>query len=52
YQLGTNSTDTVEMADPFLFPAREGDVVVLATDGVLDNMFDDDIAACLKELSE
>ncbi|CAN0520191.1 unnamed protein product, partial [Ectocarpus sp. 12 AP-2014] len=30
----------------------EGDLVVLATDGLLDNMFESDILRCIEEASE
>eukprot|EP00752_Nemacystus_decipiens_P010114 g9015.t1 len=52
YQLGTGSRDKAHDAREFLFYVREGDVVVLATDGLLDNMYEADILRCIHEASE
>ncbi|CAM9628588.1 unnamed protein product [Ectocarpus sp. 4 AP-2014] len=52
YQLGTGSRDKAHDAREFLFYVREGDLVVLATDGLLDNMFESDILRCIEEASE
>eukprot|EP00903_Cladosiphon_okamuranus_P010314 g9761.t1 len=52
YQLGTGSRDKAHDARDFLFYVREGDVVVLATDGLLDNMYEADILRCIREASE
>jgi hypothetical protein len=35
YQLGTNSSFTPASAAPFLFYAKPGDIVVMATDGLV-----------------
>lgn len=35
-----------------IFAYREGDVAILATDGVLDNMYEGDIVRCIVEASE
>ncbi|CAM9769645.1 unnamed protein product [Scytosiphon promiscuus] len=52
YQLGTNSRDRAHDAREFLFYVREGDVVILATDGLFDNMYEDDILLCIEEASD
>lgn len=45
YQLGTDSEDTPAMADQYEWNGvRQGDVVVLGTDGLWDNLFDHAIA--------
>eukprot|EP00339_Tiarina_fusa_P026730 CAMPEP_0117010558 /NCGR_PEP_ID=MMETSP0472-20121206/9274_1 /TAXON_ID=693140 ORGANISM="Tiarina fusus, Strain LIS" /NCGR_SAMPLE_ID=MMETSP0472 /ASSEMBLY_ACC=CAM_ASM_000603 /LENGTH=335 /DNA_ID=CAMNT_0004713119 /DNA_START=50 /DNA_END=1057 /DNA_ORIENTATION=+ len=43
YQLGCN-LDTAADAEEYFFKVRRGDVVVLATDGLFDNVYDEDIA--------
>lgn len=46
FQLGTDSNDTPEHADLYEWPGvQRGDVLIMATDGVFDNLFDDSIAA-------
>ncbi|KAG5188940.1 phosphatase 2C-like domain-containing protein [Tribonema minus] len=50
YQLGTNSTDTPADAVQFRFYTRPGDVIVLATDGLFDNLFDEDIVETVAAL--
>lgn len=45
FQLGTNAVDKPEHADAFSFKVREGDVLVMGTDGLFDNLFDEDIVA-------
>ncbi|CAM9371950.1 unnamed protein product, partial [Heterosigma akashiwo] len=49
YQLGTNCTDMPSDAELFEFAPRAGDVLVLASDGVLDNLFEQDIIDCVVE---
>jgi len=46
-QLGTDSGDFPKDSDEYEVSVEEHDVVVLCTDGVFDNLFDDDIAALL-----
>lgn len=43
YQLGTGSKDTPTDAQQYTFNVEKGDVVILGTDGVFDNLFDEDI---------
>lgn len=43
YQLGGGQSDRPRDAQLFRLPVRPGDVVVAATDGVLDNVFDEDL---------
>jgi len=46
-QLGGGSSDRPRDADPYTHSVQPGDLVLLATDGVLDNLFDDEIAELL-----
>jgi protein phosphatase PTC7 len=43
-QLGTSSNDTVECADVSAIELEVGDVTVCCTDGVLDNVWEDEIS--------
>jgi protein phosphatase PTC7 len=43
YQLGTNSEDTPKRADRYELPMQPADIVVIATDGFWDNLFDQKI---------
>ncbi|KAL1936149.1 hypothetical protein VTP01DRAFT_283 [Rhizomucor pusillus] len=43
YQLGTASFDSPGDAQQFTVKIEEGDIVVLATDGLFDNLYDDEI---------
>ncbi|CAM9252211.1 unnamed protein product [Hapterophycus canaliculatus] len=52
YQLGTGSRDRAHDAREFLFYVRAGDVIILATDGLFDNMYEEDILTCIKEASD
>lgn len=49
YQLGTESSDTVRDACMESVPVRDGDWVVLGTDGLFDNVYDEEIVACVQE---
>jgi len=49
YQLGTGSTDEPADADLCEVEVEDGDVVVVATDGVLDNLFPQEIVQIVKE---
>ena len=46
-QLGTGSRDRPEHGARELLEVRDGDLILMATDGVFDNLFDDEIAALL-----
>ncbi|KAF9133912.1 hypothetical protein BGW39_008667 [Mortierella sp. 14UC] len=43
YQLGTGSTDSPTDAQVFTVKVESGDIVVMGTDGIFDNLFDEDI---------
>ncbi|KAF9931396.1 hypothetical protein FBU30_010325 [Linnemannia zychae] len=43
YQLGTGSTDSPADAQMFTVKVESGDIVVMGTDGIFDNLFDEDI---------
>ena len=45
YQMGTGAQTTAEDADVTKLFVEEGDIVLAATDGILDNLFDDQILA-------
>ncbi|ESS30386.1 putative protein phosphatase 2C [Toxoplasma gondii GAB2-2007-GAL-DOM2] len=47
-QLGTGSSDMPEHAHVLDLPVAEGDILFLATDGVWDNLYDDQILAVLR----
>ena len=49
YQLGTNNMNRARDADAYEARVQAGDVLMLATDGLLDNLFDDQIADILAE---
>jgi len=49
FQLGTGSTDGPDDAECVELQLQEGDVVVVATDGVLDNLFAEEIVAIVRE---
>mmetsp|Transcript_48048 Transcript_48048/g.75028 ORF Transcript_48048/g.75028 Transcript_48048/m.75028 type:complete len:158 (-) Transcript_48048:69-542(-) len=50
FQLGTDSSDRPEHAERVEVPVEVGDVVLLATDGVWDNMFEDEIKNMVEEI--
>ncbi|KAI9018297.1 phosphatase 2C-like domain-containing protein [Hyaloraphidium curvatum] len=43
FQLGTGSKDSPGDAETFTVKVKEGDVVIVASDGLFDNLFDDEI---------
>ncbi|KAI9001993.1 phosphatase 2C-like domain-containing protein [Gaertneriomyces semiglobifer] len=43
YQLGTGSRDTPNDAQIYKLKVEEGDIVILGSDGMFDNVFDEDI---------
>ena len=44
-QLGTSSTDTADSADLLAVTIEDGDVAVCCTDGILDNVWEDEISS-------
>ncbi|KAI9497538.1 phosphatase 2C-like domain-containing protein [Zychaea mexicana] len=48
YQLGTNSPDKPKDAQTFDIKVEKGDIVILGTDGLFDNLFDKEILAIVK----
>lgn len=46
-QLGTNSDDFPEHADVAVVEVLRGDLIILCTDGIWDNMFDEDVVSIL-----
>jgi len=48
-QLGTNSDDYPEHSDVKVIDVQIGDIVLLATDGLFDNVFDEDIIRILSD---
>lgn len=48
-QLGTGSQDTPKDADVTTIDAQEGDIVIIASDGVWDNVFDEDLRSFLAQ---
>jgi len=51
-QIGSNTEDKPEDADKYEFAVQPGDVVVTATDGAYDNVFDDDIVDVLNAVCD
>lgn len=49
YQLGTNSQDKPSDSDLYELEVEHGDVIVVGTDGVFDNVFTDDLVAIVVE---
>eukprot|EP01113_Clastostelium_recurvatum_P003657 TRINITY_DN1159_c0_g1_i1.p1 TRINITY_DN1159_c0_g1~~TRINITY_DN1159_c0_g1_i1.p1 ORF type:complete len:424 (-),score=96.15 TRINITY_DN1159_c0_g1_i1:138-1409(-) len=43
YQLGTGSSDLPEHADHYSIPVQEGDLVILGSDGLWDNLYDHEV---------
>ena len=50
YQLGTNCTDVPEMGHFYTVNLCPDDIIILATDGMFDNLFDQDILKFLSSL--
>eukprot|EP00475_Leptophrys_vorax_P015432 TRINITY_DN21778_c0_g1_i1.p1 TRINITY_DN21778_c0_g1~~TRINITY_DN21778_c0_g1_i1.p1 ORF type:complete len:410 (-),score=2.38 TRINITY_DN21778_c0_g1_i1:239-1468(-) len=48
YQFGSESSDSADDAEVLSFPVQAGDTVVMASDGLFDNVFDKDIASIVK----
>ena len=48
FQLGTGSQDKPEHADARSIPVQEGDLVMLGTDGLFDNLFDEELIELVK----
>ncbi|KAG2226211.1 hypothetical protein INT45_003356 [Circinella minor] len=48
YQLGTNSPDKPKDAQTFDIKVEKGDVIVLGTDGLFDNLFDKEILSIVR----
>jgi len=48
-QLGTGSQDTPNDADVITIDALPGDIIIVASDGVWDNLFDDDVRTYLAQ---
>lgn len=51
-QLGTQSTDVPEDAAVFELPVKRGDIVLTATDGLLDNMWGEQIVEHIENIDE
>eukprot|EP01125_Pyxidicula_operculata_P017389 TRINITY_DN6086_c0_g1_i2.p1 TRINITY_DN6086_c0_g1~~TRINITY_DN6086_c0_g1_i2.p1 ORF type:complete len:251 (-),score=45.42 TRINITY_DN6086_c0_g1_i2:19-771(-) len=49
YQLGSNNRNKPTDADLYKFQLQEKDIIVLATDGVLDNLYDNQILDIVKQ---
>ena len=49
FQLGTSSRDQPKDAQSFNVKVKEGDILVLGTDGLFDNVFDEDIIQIVNE---
>ncbi|KAJ3369596.1 hypothetical protein GGF31_005113 [Allomyces arbusculus] len=49
YQLGTAASDLPTHAQQFRVKAHHGDIVLVVSDGILDNLFEEDILAAVRE---
>lgn len=52
FQLGTGSKDQPADAMSFHVKVKEGDIVIVASDGLFDNLFDDEILDITVSLTE
>ncbi len=52
FQLGTNSKDSPADGQSFTIPAIHGDLVILATDGLLDNLFTGELIQLLEKFEK
>lgn len=43
YQLGTGSFDSAQDAQMYKVKIQKGDIIILGSDGVFDNLYDDDL---------
>ena len=43
YQLGTTGSDTPKDAQEYTLKVQRGDIIVMGSDGLFDNVFDEDI---------
>ncbi|KAI8903414.1 phosphatase 2C-like domain-containing protein [Powellomyces hirtus] len=50
YQLGTGSRDSPKDAQTFSVKIQEDDIVILGSDGMFDNVFDDDIVEIIRSV--
>jgi len=49
YQLGTNSYDTPQDSQQFTIKIQHGDIIIMGSDGIFDNLFEQDI---LEEITQ
>ncbi|XRB03522.1 protein phosphatase [Pycnococcus provasolii] len=53
YQLGSDpGSDTPDQADQYMINMRAGDVLVVGTDGLFDNVYNEEIVSLVKEASQ
>ncbi|KXS15311.1 protein serine/threonine phosphatase 2C [Gonapodya prolifera JEL478] len=52
YQLGTGSRDVPDDAEKCDIDVQEGDIVVVGSDGLFDNLFDDDIVEIVRSCTD
>ncbi|KAJ3096487.1 hypothetical protein HDU97_005869 [Phlyctochytrium planicorne] len=50
YQLGTGSSDLPSTAQRYVVNIAEGDIVVLGSDGIFDNVFDEEVLDIVKRV--
>lgn len=51
YQLGPSSNDKPEHGDAYKYTLKEGDIVIVGTDGLFDNLYDETIISLLNKKS-
>ncbi|KAI9088336.1 phosphatase 2C-like domain-containing protein [Phlyctochytrium arcticum] len=52
YQLGTGSRDSPADAQSFRVKVEEGDIVIVGSDGMFDNVFDEDIVEIVRSVTQ
>ncbi|TPX43659.1 hypothetical protein SeMB42_g02301 [Synchytrium endobioticum] len=52
FQLGTGSHDTPDDAQSFKVKVQEGDIVIVGSDGMFDNVFDEDVVDIVRSVTD
>ena len=52
FQLGTGSHDTPDDAQSFKIKVQEGDIVIIGSDGMFDNVFDEEVVDIVRSVTD
>ncbi|TPX37140.1 hypothetical protein SmJEL517_g01031 [Synchytrium microbalum] len=52
FQLGTGSHDTPDSAQSFQIKVQEGDIVIIGSDGMFDNVFDEEVVDIVRSVTD